>query len=44
MEITYFSLHTAKLDQPRSDFGVCDTDAAIPVHTGVEGILKIQRM
>lgn len=23
--------HTAKLHQPRSDFGVCDTDAAIPV-------------
>lgn len=44
MEITYLSLHTAMSDQPRSDFGVCDSDAAIPVLTGFQRILKIQSM
>lgn len=44
--ITHFSLRTAKStwDQPRSDFGGCDVDAAIPVHMGFERILKIWRM
>lgn len=42
METTSLSLHTAKLDEPRSDIRVCDSDAA--VHTGFERFLKIQRL
>lgn len=42
VETTSLSLHTAKLDEPRSDIRVCDSDAA--VHTGFERVLKIQRL
>lgn len=44
LEITYLSLYSAMSDQPRSDFGVCDSDSAILAHTGFERILKIRRI